>query len=146
MDRVAPDGSCFNYSDERCPDRCHYMTIGFEIWKYYPEERKFKYLDSSLLGGLAIFVGLHSHSVAIQASEFPEVKPNSIYFTDGYCAGKLEGDDEDEDDDEVFCRGHDIGVFNYQDETVSPCYYPCDAPSFKNILPPPIWFFPRRTI
>ncbi|KAL3629440.1 hypothetical protein CASFOL_026662 [Castilleja foliolosa] len=138
MEWVGPDGSCVN---QYTPNKYRYMTIGFDIWKYYPEEGKFKYLDSSSLGGLAIFVGLLSHSVAIQASDFPDVKPGSVYFTDGYCTGTLGGDDDD-----VLCRGgHDIGIFNFQNKTVSPCYYPCDLPSLKNILPAPIWFFPSLT-
>ncbi|KAL3629439.1 hypothetical protein CASFOL_026661 [Castilleja foliolosa] len=138
MEWVGPDGSCFN---QYSPNKYRRMTIDFDIWKYYPEEEKFRCLDSSSLGGLAIFLGLHSHSVAIQASEFPEVKPGSFYFTDGYYTGRLGGDDD------VLCRGgHDIGIFNFQNKTVSPCYYyPCDVPSLKNILPAPIWFFPSRT-
>ncbi|KAL3629330.1 hypothetical protein CASFOL_026552 [Castilleja foliolosa] len=140
---VGPDGSCYNEPcsnepDERNPIYCHHMTIGFDIFKYDDSEKgKFKYLDSSSLGGLAIFVGLHSHSVAIQATQFPGVKPNSVYFTDVYETGDLEGD---ESTHEIQLRGHDIGIYNYQDKTVSPCYYPCDVPSLKTILPAPIWF------
>ncbi|KAL3629388.1 hypothetical protein CASFOL_026610 [Castilleja foliolosa] len=145
MQVVGPDGQCYGTFDVRSPDyvaedgRCNYMTFGFDIWKHDPENRKFKYLDSSSLGDLAIFVGKHSHSVAIQASEFPGVKPGSVYFTDGSYTGSLEG--------ELFGRGgHDIGIYNYKDRTVSPCYYPCDVRSPKLILPAPIWFFPSRTI
>ncbi|KAL3651484.1 hypothetical protein CASFOL_004486 [Castilleja foliolosa] len=153
LDYVGPDGQCFDHLDERRPDymgehkcdlspvRCHHMTIGFDIWKHDPKNRNFKYLDSSSLGDLAIFVGLHSHSAAIQASEFPEVKPGSIYFTDGYYTGSLEGGLE-HDGLLLVHGGHDIGIYNYKDRTVSPCYYPCDAPSVKSILPAPIWFFP----
>ncbi|KAL3629287.1 hypothetical protein CASFOL_026509 [Castilleja foliolosa] len=142
MFRVGPDGLQYEQIDERKPVRCGYMTIGFYIFKYDDSEKgKFEYLDSSSLGDLAIFVGKHSHSVAIQATEFPGVKPNSIYFTDGNYTGELEGDD---DDDDLFCGGgHDIGIYNYKDKTVSPCYYPCDVPSLKTILPAPIWFFPN---
>ncbi|KAL3629432.1 hypothetical protein CASFOL_026654 [Castilleja foliolosa] len=143
MDYVGPDGQCFDHLDKRRPARCHHMTIGFDIWKLDPKNGKFKYLDSSSLGDLAIFVGLHSHSVAIQTTEFPELKPNSIYFTDGCYTGSLKGGP---DDAGIFgCGGHDIGIYNYKGRTVSPCYYPCDAPSLKTILPAPIWFFPSRT-
>ncbi|KAL3629324.1 hypothetical protein CASFOL_026546 [Castilleja foliolosa] len=143
MYEVAPDGACFDDEDDRCPIGCRYMTIGFDIFKYDSEKGKFKYLDSSSLGDLAIFVGKHSHSVAIQATEFPGVKPNSVYFTDAYGTGNLNGDDSDYN--RQIC-GHDIGIYNYQDKTVSPCYYPCDVPSVKMTLPAPIWFFPSRTI
>ncbi|KAL3629429.1 hypothetical protein CASFOL_026651 [Castilleja foliolosa] len=163
-DYVGPDGQCFHYFDERRPDyvdgdswdfdyvdgrhpdrfpaRCHHMTIGFDIWKLDSKNEKFNYLYSSPTD-LAIFVGKHSHSVAIQTTEFPELKPNSIYFTDGKYTGSLEGGP---DDGGLFGRGgHDIGSYNYKDRTVSPCYYPCDAPNLKTILPAPIWFFPSRT-
>ncbi|KAL3629383.1 hypothetical protein CASFOL_026605 [Castilleja foliolosa] len=163
-DYVGPDGQCFHYFDERRPDyvngdswdfdyvdgrhpdrfpaRCHHMTIGFDIWKHDPKNGKFNYLYSSPTD-LAIFVGRHSHSVAIQTTEFPELKPNSIYFTDGKYTGSLEGGPVD---GALFGRGgHDIGIFSYKNKTVSPCYYPCDAPSLKPILPGPMWFFPSRT-
>ncbi|KAL3629288.1 hypothetical protein CASFOL_026510 [Castilleja foliolosa] len=88
MFNVGPDGSYCddsdNDSDEPRPDSRRYITIGFDIFKYDDSEKgKFKYLDRSSLGGLAIFVGEHNHAVAIQATQFPELKPNSIYFTDG---------------------------------------------------------------
>ncbi|KAL3629308.1 hypothetical protein CASFOL_026530 [Castilleja foliolosa] len=142
MDSVGPDGSCFDLSDNSCPDNYPYMTIGFDIFKYDSEKGKFEYLDSSSLGDLAIFVGKHSHSVAIQATQFPGVKPNSIYFTDTELTGKLEGNERD-DNYGLFCCGHDIGIYNYQDKTVSSCYYPCDVPSARRILAAPIWFFPN---
>ncbi|KAL3629285.1 hypothetical protein CASFOL_026507 [Castilleja foliolosa] len=136
------DSYSYDSEDEPRQDEhsLRYMTIGFDIFKYDDSEKgKFKYLDRLSLGDLAIFVGLHNHSVAIQATHFPELKPNSIYFTDGMYTGKLEGDD----DDVLWGGGHDIGIYNYQDKTVSSCYYPCDVPSLKNILPAPIWFFPN---
>ncbi|KAL3628575.1 hypothetical protein CASFOL_027621 [Castilleja foliolosa] len=162
IDFVGPDGQCFDILDERrpdyvrgddvafydkldkCPVRCNYMTIGFDIWKHDPKNGKFNYLDSSSLGGLAIFVGKHSHSVAIPATEFPELKPNSIYFTDGYNTGELDGRLTGRSFT-IGRGGHDIGIFNYKNRTVSPCYYPCDAPSLKPILPGPIWFYPTPT-
>ncbi|KAL3629323.1 hypothetical protein CASFOL_026545 [Castilleja foliolosa] len=140
MDHVGPDGSCFDVSDDCCSYAYPHMTIGFDIFKYDDSEKgKFEYLDSSSLGDLAIFVGSHNHSVAIQATEFPGVKPNSIYFTDAYGTGNLEGYNSQ-------MYGHDIGIYNYQNKTVSPCYYPCDASSVKTIMPAPIWFFPSRSI
>ncbi|KAL3629305.1 hypothetical protein CASFOL_026527 [Castilleja foliolosa] len=144
MEDVGPDGSCFEDSDDSYPGNCHHMTIGFDIFKYDDSEKgKFEYLDSSSLGDLAIFVGSHNHSVAIQATEFPGVKPNSIYFTDAYGTGNFQGLESYYNSQ--IC-GHDIGIYNYQDKTVSPCYYPCDASSVKPILPAPIWFYPSRTI
>ncbi|KAL3648032.1 hypothetical protein CASFOL_009000 [Castilleja foliolosa] len=146
---VGPDGSHYDDDDDRykyetIPDGGRYMTIGFEIFKYDDSEKgKFKYLDRSSLGDLAIFVGKHNHSVAIQATEFPGVKPNSIYFTDGIYTGELEGNESNDWDDYFWGSGHDIGIFNYQDKTVSQCYYPCDVQGMKIIVPAPIWFFPN---
>ncbi|KAL3626629.1 hypothetical protein CASFOL_030178 [Castilleja foliolosa] len=143
MEPVGPDGS---YIYKNAPDNCPYVTIRFDVLKYDRKKGKFKYVDgssSSCLGGYAIFVGPLSHSVAIPATRFPELlKPDSIYFTDGYFEGTFDGDYKYPFDDERVV-GHDIGIYNYQDKTVSPCYYPCDVRSLKKILPPPIWFFPN---
>ncbi|KAL3629441.1 hypothetical protein CASFOL_026663 [Castilleja foliolosa] len=145
---VGPDGQCFDHLDERRPDyvdedswdydhvdgrhpdrfpaRCHHMTIGFDIWKLDPKNGTFKYLDSSSLGDLAIFVGY-----TVIRLRFKRLR-------------SLEGGP---DDGGIFGRGgHDIGIYNYKDKTVSPCYYPCDVPSVKTILPAPIWFFPSPKI
>ncbi|GFQ04578.1 hypothetical protein PHJA_002601700 [Phtheirospermum japonicum] len=81
------------------------------------------------------------HAVALPATQFPGLKPNSIYFTNAIETGSWRG----EDDDTPF-GGHDIGIFNYQDRTVSSCYYPCDVQSLKKILPVPMWFFPSSPI
>ncbi|KAL3629303.1 hypothetical protein CASFOL_026525 [Castilleja foliolosa] len=156
MNHVGPDGSCFDGPDiflfknfgfhvfKYDSDMYPYMTFGFDVFKYDSEKGKYDYLDSSGLGDLAIFVGTHNHSVGIKATQFPGVKPNSVYFTDGCYTGSLHGNDSDASSSLMKQRsGHDIGIYNYQDKTVSPCYYPCDAPSLKNILPAPIWFFPN---
>ncbi|GER57795.1 hypothetical protein STAS_35621 [Striga asiatica] len=102
------------------------VTIDFDVHRYDPEDGDLKYVEGSCLGGWALFVGTHSHSVALHA---PELKPNSIYFTDPLATYRHQGN-------------HDIGIFSYEDKTVSPCYYPCDPPNLKPIFPPPIWFFP----
>ncbi|GER57796.1 hypothetical protein STAS_35619 [Striga asiatica] len=102
------------------------VTIDFDVHRYDPEDGDLKYVEGSCLGGWALFVGIHSHSVALRA---PELKPNSIYFTDPFASSINHGN-------------YDIGIFSYEDKTVSPCYYPCDPPNLKPIFPPPIWFFP----
>ncbi|KAL3629394.1 hypothetical protein CASFOL_026616 [Castilleja foliolosa] len=144
---VAPDGSGFHYEDEQPrPDNCRHMTIRFDVFKHDPEKGRYEFVDySSSLGGFAIFVGLHSQPVAIPAARFPELKPDSIYFTDGhlYGDGPFDGNDSDDDNDEPL-DGRDIGIYNYQDKTVSECYYPWDI--VKNNLTTPIWFFPSSTI
>ncbi|KAL3636792.1 hypothetical protein CASFOL_019091 [Castilleja foliolosa] len=142
MTPVGPDGSYLHDTVSGFP----HVTVRFDIFKYDRKKGKFKYVDgssSSCLGGYAIFVGALSHSVAIPATRFPELKPDSIYFTDGYFPGSFDGYDDDYHFDDELVRGHDIGIYNYQDKTVSPCYYPCDVPSLKTIMPPPTWFFPN---
>ncbi|KAL3629344.1 hypothetical protein CASFOL_026566 [Castilleja foliolosa] len=152
MDTVGPDGSCFYHLDERPrPDNPRHMTISFDVFKHDPEKGRFEFMDSSSsLGGFAIFVGQHHDAVAIPATQFPELKPDSIYFTDGYDVGPLDGYDSDDDDDDderdgdKRFSGRDIGIYNYKDKTVSECYYPWDI--VKNKLTTPIWFFPSGKI
>ncbi|CAA0828317.1 Protein of unknown function (DUF295 [Striga hermonthica] len=109
----------------------NYMTVDFDVHRYDPDDLDHpKYVEGSSLGGWAIFVGLSSHGVALPAAEFPELKPNSIYFTDPTVLTQVE---------KCVCGGHDIGIFNYEDKTVSRCYYPSDV---RKIFPGPMWFFP----
>ncbi|GER33288.1 hypothetical protein STAS_09416 [Striga asiatica] len=111
------------------------VTVDFDVHKYDPEDGELKYVEGSL-GGWALFVGLHSHAVALPAADFPELKPNSIYFTDA----KLDASIEEYKD--CLTGGHDIGIFNYENKTVSPCYFPCDAQNLRKTYPGPMWFFP----
>ncbi|KAL3629341.1 hypothetical protein CASFOL_026563 [Castilleja foliolosa] len=142
---VGPDGSCFDDIDELPrPDKLRHMTIRFDVFKHDPKKGRFKFVDSSSsLGGFAIFVGQHYDAVAIPATRSPELKPDSIYFTDGYWEGPLDGYDSNDDNDERF-DGRDIGIYSYRDKTVSECHYPWDI--VKNKLTTPIWFFPSGKI
>ncbi|CAA0836413.1 Unknown protein [Striga hermonthica] len=134
FDGLYVDGNkLFNYIEEH---GFPVVTVDFDVHKYDPEDGKLKYVKRSL-GGWALFVGLHSDAVALPAADFPELKPNSIYFTDASlgasidCMGYLTG-------------GHDIGIFNYENKTVSPCYFPCDVQNMRKTYPGPMWFFPSR--
>ncbi|CAA0818573.1 Unknown protein [Striga hermonthica] len=111
------------------------VTVDFDVHKYDPEDGEFKYVEGSSLGGWALFVGFFSDAVALPAAEFPELKPNSIYFTDAM---------EDVLIDNFKTGGHDIGIFNYVDKTVFPCYFPCDVKNMRKSFPAPMWFFPSR--
>ncbi|KAG8384866.1 hypothetical protein BUALT_Bualt04G0162900 [Buddleja alternifolia] len=110
MEHMAPDGSYVDFFDEGS-DKCPYKTIGFDVHKIDSENNVL--------------------------SDFPELKPNSIYFIDVnvlipqgiHYPNPTFG-------------GHDIGIFNYEDGIFSPCYYPCDVKSFWRIFPPPTWFTP----
>ncbi|GFP87076.1 hypothetical protein PHJA_000851400 [Phtheirospermum japonicum] len=110
--------------DETAP----YTTVGFDVYRYDPETGSLRYMDGSL-GGLALFVG-SNNGFALSAAEFPELKPNSIYYTTPQQWSDC-------------CGGHDVGIFNYQDQTFSPCFYPPDVQSRKRVSGPK-WFTPTQ--
>ncbi|KAK6153215.1 hypothetical protein DH2020_012854 [Rehmannia glutinosa] len=138
MLRMGPDGSFvdevwhgakgFDYS-------VPYKTVGFDVQNYEPETGSLKYMDRSL-GGLALFIG-SNHGFALSGAHFPELKPNSIYFTD--TIGPPEWDDHD-------YRGHNVGIFNYENETFWSFYYPIGLGSIRKIVPSPIWFTPTTPL
>ncbi|KAL3655574.1 hypothetical protein CASFOL_001360 [Castilleja foliolosa] len=146
IDRVAPDGSYVHVGEipydpisrRLLADKYPYKKIGFCALKVnYREIRGQLGIDqvrlirgSGTLDGLTMFIGMN-HSFAVSSAEFPNLKPNSIYFTD---ANKHENS---------IYGGHDIGIFDYTNKTFSNCYYPCfDIPNLKSIAPPPMWFTP----
>ncbi|KAL3637043.1 hypothetical protein CASFOL_019342 [Castilleja foliolosa] len=142
VEEMAPDGSCVEvrhdgelhrYKSTNFPPN-PYKTIGFDVHEIDREGRRLNYLEGCL-DGMAMFVG-HNHSFLISGvGDGDGIKPNSIYFTD---------------DKEVTPRkwhreefgGHDIGIFDNENKTISSCYYPCDLKSFTKIVPAPIWFTP----
>ncbi|KAI3449824.1 hypothetical protein Pfo_006489 [Paulownia fortunei] len=135
MERMGPDGSYVEdvyYGLHRgYDDSVPYKTIDFDVHKYDPENKALRYMDKSL-DGLSLFIGTN-HGFALSAAEFPELKPNSIYFTDTFSPPAWV--------DSTY-GGHDVGIFSYEDGTLSPCYYPCDVQSIKRIIPDPMWFTP----
>lgn len=65
-----------------------------------------------------MFVGLND-SFTLFVSEFPELKPNSIYFTDIFSPQKCEWWRS------VCCLSeYDVGIFDYQRQKFYPCYSP----------------------
>ncbi|KAI3450879.1 hypothetical protein Pfo_007544 [Paulownia fortunei] len=130
MEQMDEDGS---YVEDIFDSSYPYKTMGFDVFKIDREAGELRYMNGSL-DGLAMFIG-SNHSFAMPAAEFPELKPNSIYFTDVAHQWMFDIDNEN-------FGGHDLGIFNYQDRTFSPCYYPCDVQSIKRIMPPPMWFTP----
>ncbi|KAL3619288.1 hypothetical protein CASFOL_036858 [Castilleja foliolosa] len=142
MENVGPDGSyvdCYKKGSDDCP----HLTVDFEVGKYDPEKGEFWYDD---LDGLALFIGLESDTVALPASRFPGLKANSIYYTDTIGTRDWTSSHDGKCDEDAPFGGHDIGIFNYEDETVSSCYYPSDVQSIQRILPSPMWFFPSSSI
>ncbi|KAL3647084.1 hypothetical protein CASFOL_008052 [Castilleja foliolosa] len=133
--QMGADGSSV---DDRDYEKYPYKTVSFDVHKVVDWELdggggRLSHLDGGSLDGLAMFVGLN-HSFAVVATEDNGLKPNSIYFTDDkriVPRGII-------DDYEKY-GGHDIGIFDYKNKTISHCYYPCDIQSIKKIMPEPIW-------
>ncbi|XP_049348511.1 F-box protein At2g17690-like [Solanum verrucosum] len=80
------------------------------------------------LGDRAFFVGYNA-SISVQASQFPGIKPNHIYFTDHYL-GSYQTFEEG--------GGLDMGVFNLADGSIQPHY---NGVSLSRISPP-TWVTP----
>ncbi|GFP84949.1 hypothetical protein PHJA_000638700 [Phtheirospermum japonicum] len=96
-----------------------YKTVGYDVHKYDPETGSLRYMDRSL-DSLAFFIG-SNNGFAIQAHD-DEVDPDCIYYT---------GPPQ-------FCGGHDVVVFDYQDQTLTHCFYPPDMHSIER-MNTPIW-------
>ncbi|KAG5593367.1 hypothetical protein H5410_043881 [Solanum commersonii] len=81
------------------------------------------------LGDRAFFLGPNA-SISVQASQFPGIKPNHIYFTDNCLCAYLRFQEG--------C-GLDMGMFNLADESIQPHY---DGVSLSCVSPP-IWVTPN---
>ncbi|KAL9160677.1 hypothetical protein ABFS82_08G216100 [Erythranthe guttata] len=138
LEQVDTNGSYVEVNYENSVTGCDlgypYKTIGFDVHKYDEDNRALRYMDGGSLDGLAFFIGLN-HGFALPAAEFPELKPNSIYYTDVLSPPEW-----------IDCiyGGHDLGIFSYQEGTISPCFFPCDVKSITRIMPVPTWFTPSR--
>ncbi|KAL3624275.1 hypothetical protein CASFOL_033091 [Castilleja foliolosa] len=141
---VDPDGSSVDCLDGSANNLPH-MTVYFCAHKYDHEKGDFVYMEDSL-DGLALFVGNQSDNVALPAANFPGLKPDSIYFTDTIGMRYWKLFHPGCGDYDAPFGGHDIGIFNYEDKTVSSCYYPCDVQSIQRIFPSPMWFFTSSSI
>ncbi|KAL3647749.1 hypothetical protein CASFOL_008717 [Castilleja foliolosa] len=135
--QMAPDGSSVEDLDD---DSYPYKTVSFDVlkldWELDGVGGRLSHLDGGSLDGLAMFVGLN-HSFAVTANEDNGLKPNSIFFTDAMDFTPPKWSDRK-------YGGHDIGIFDFENKTISPCYYPCDVQSFKRIMPEPMWFIPSH--
>ncbi|KAH6763776.1 hypothetical protein C2S51_015025 [Perilla frutescens var. frutescens] len=107
-----------------------YKTVDFDVFKIDVERGKVVHMDNSL-EGLTMFVGIN-HPFAIRS---PEVKPNSVYFTD---ENRLV---EHSRLERTNYGGHDNGIFDYQNKDFSPCctFYPIEYHKIRKILPLPMW-------
>lgn len=100
-------------------------TLGFVVLKV---RRNGRYEVVNDLNGLVMFVGIN-HSIAVPASRFPELKSNSIYFTD---AKRLIPGLEHE---MLYCA-NDTGIFDYESKTITPIITG-NEPHHSS----PIWFY-----
>lgn len=107
-----------------------FKTVQFKVHKLDISGPKWESVET--LGDLMLFLGENS-SLAFSASDFPECKGNRIYFTDDYSDLNYDG-----------CLGNqDIGIYDFDDDSLEPL--PC-YPYNSNIRlrwPPPIWVSPN---
>ncbi|KAF6152560.1 hypothetical protein GIB67_013007 [Kingdonia uniflora] len=106
----------------------HY-TIGFKVLKLNPKCPNYclRHFEVNTLQGQSIFLSNNS-TFSVSPLNFPESKPNCIYFTDdGY---------------EFYynCSGgpYDLGIFNVEKGILEPN----PMVEFKGIMPPPMWVEP----
>lgn len=117
-------------------------TVAFDVHLLVENETKGKgkgkvrYMEHSL-DGLVMFVGLNN-SFAVSAADFPHLNSDSIYFTDHADHIRPKWVDS-------IYGGHDIGIYDYKNRTISSCYYPSHHQALKKIHPHPFWFTPTST-
>ncbi|KAF6139329.1 hypothetical protein GIB67_021539 [Kingdonia uniflora] len=104
-----------------------YNTIGFKVFKL-DQYGAIKWVEMKTMDGQTLFLGDNA-SISLSSSDFPQCKPNSIYFTDD--ARNLYG----------LIGPHDIGVF-ILDDGCGQIVEPNSLIDFKGPMPPPIWVKP----
>ncbi|XP_055821697.1 putative F-box protein At5g55150 [Solanum dulcamara] len=104
-----------------------YRTKTFLVYKF--DLDNCKATQTRDLGDRAFFLGPNA-SLSVQASQFPGIKPNHIYFTDNCLNAYLQFEGG---------VGLDMGVFNLADESIQPHY---DGVSLSRVCPP-IWVTPN---
>ncbi|KAL3655008.1 hypothetical protein CASFOL_000794 [Castilleja foliolosa] len=109
-----------------------YRTIWLDAYRIDFGVEKSQLLEGSL-DGLAMFIGIN-HSIAISPTLQLKLTSNCIYYTDTNSVPIPPN---------AFYGGHDIGIYDYTNRTISPCYYfPFDVEGIKRIMPAPLWFTP----
>ncbi|KAF6175160.1 hypothetical protein GIB67_022841 [Kingdonia uniflora] len=104
-----------------------YNTIAFKVFKL-DQCDPIKWMEMKTICGQTLFLGDNA-SNSLSSSDFPQCKPNSIYFTDD--ARNLYG----------MMGPHDIGVFCLEDGC-GQIVEPNPLIDFKGLMPPPIWVEP----
>ncbi|XP_012832762.1 PREDICTED: uncharacterized protein LOC105953635 [Erythranthe guttata] len=153
MERIRPKDPHRTYWRYK-PGNDPYLTYGFEVHELIVDEKKrekgeMKYMNGTL-DGMAFFIGSTGHGFVIEEenddripiNKKKNVNPDSIYFTD---TKELTLHQINEAEDELYgSGGHDIGIFDYEKKTFSPCYYPPDIRRISRIDPAPTWFNPSQ--
>ncbi|PIA43349.1 hypothetical protein AQUCO_01900018v1 [Aquilegia coerulea] len=99
-------------------------TIGFIVFKLDLVE--LKWFEVMNLSGQTLFLGENT-SLSLLASDYPQCRPNSIYYTDvNFVPSK---------------RVHDVGVFNFENGTIE-LYHELKG----RIFSPPIWIEPTLDV
>ncbi|WOL16761.1 F-box only protein 7 [Canna indica] len=100
-------------------------THNFVVYKVDVEGGRLVPVERSF-GDIALFLGCNN-SLSLALPE--PIRTNCIYFTDDFILSRTVAD-----------WRHDIGVFNYEDRSISGIL-PSEAPLIS--WPPPIWFMPK---
>ncbi|KAM3246976.1 hypothetical protein P3L10_008743 [Capsicum annuum] len=103
-----------------------YGTTDFQVFQV--DLATSKVTEMRELGDIAFFLGAYA-SLSVQASQFPGIKPNCIYFTDDYFESYFIYEEG---------GGLDMGVFNLEDGSIQPHY---DVVSLNRVCPP-TWVTP----
>ncbi|KAL3637044.1 hypothetical protein CASFOL_019343 [Castilleja foliolosa] len=131
VEQMAPDGS---YVEDSSNKTYPYKTIDIDVHEIDREGRRTIHMEGCL-DGMSMFVGLNHSFLISGAGARDWIKPDCIYFTDDKELTPPKWRDR------TF-GGHNIGIFDYGNKTISSCYYPCDIKSLKRIMPAPMWFTP----
>ncbi|OIT19892.1 hypothetical protein A4A49_62148 [Nicotiana attenuata] len=134
LTRIQDDDQAIIYDEEYDDDEekedeeLTYGTTNFRVFELDLVTCKLK--QTKELGDRALFIG-HNASRSVQASQFPGIKPNHIYFTDDYWESYLAFEEG---------GGLDMGVFSLVDGTIIP------LPHYQGVslspVCPPTWVTP----
>ncbi|KAK7243327.1 hypothetical protein RIF29_38120 [Crotalaria pallida] len=116
--------------DEEEEEESFYKTSRFNLYKL--DKRKKEWRRISSLGDSVLVVGLNSSVCMLPFSDGNgKWVRNCIYFCDNNYLYQY---------DEIV-GGHDVGVFNLEDETIEELF-----PNAEFIFPPPVWLFSQNFI
>ncbi|KAG5628110.1 hypothetical protein H5410_013328 [Solanum commersonii] len=122
--------------EDNLDDQYPYQTLAFYVFKLdfiNDNHVELQYLHDTFADH-AFFIGSNI-GFALSTTQFPELRPNSIYFTNNQTWAYKHRNN-------LNYGGHDLGIYDYKVRNISSCYYPVDLDKLQRILPAPIWFIP----